>query len=434
MATRLVSRWKTRRAQSGERSKVVMLNATSGGGAANRAASTTFKWSNADIIRAVVAVIILIGLAVTAYQLHTTPDRGAASAFSLLVGAALGIVFERGRFCFFCILRDYIEHKNSGPLFSILTALAVGGTGYAIVFGVFLPNASSGRLPPDAHIGPVSWVLFAAGFAFGIGMALSGACISGHLYRLGEGYSRAPIALIGSLIGFGLGFFTWQPIYMNVIINAPTLWLPAWVGYAGALAIHLILLGVLGLILLRRLPPLPDRPGGSLTLSRIYNTLFLERWNPLVTGGLVGIIGVFAYFRVEPLGVTAQMGSISRTVLDNAGLLADRLNGLDTLAGCATQVVQTITDNGLLISGLVLGSLAMALLANRFQLSQLTILNSLTALLGGVLMGWGSMIALGCTVGTLLSGISAFALSGWVFGAAVFVGVWVGIKLGLHKS
>src|SRR5690606_7222696 len=129
--------------------------------------------------------------------------------------------FQRGRFCFFCILRDFIENRDSRGLFAILAALAVGGIGYAIVFGAFLPNTFTGRLPPDAHIGPVSWVLVAAGVAFGIGMALSGACISGHLYRLGEGYTRAPFALFGSMIGFGLGFFTWQSVYVGTIFHAP---------------------------------------------------------------------------------------------------------------------------------------------------------------------------------------------------------------------
>jgi uncharacterized membrane protein YedE/YeeE len=133
------------------------------------------------------------------------------------------------------------------------------------------------------------------------------------------------------------------------------------------------------------------------------------------------------------LGVTSQLGSISRTFLDDAGLLADRLNGLDTFAGCATLVVKTITENGWLIGGLVAGSFAVVLLANRFQLSKLTFSGGFTALLGGVLMGWGAMLALGCTVGTLLSGISAFAVAGWVFAAAVFVGVWAGIKLRLNQ-
>jgi hypothetical protein len=145
------------------------------------------------------------------------------------------------------------------------------------------------------------------------------------------------------------------------------------------------------------------------------------------------LVGTFAYFRVAPLGVTSQLGSLTRTALNGAGLLADRLPGLDTFAGCATRVVHTITNNGLLIGGLVAGSLAIALFTNRFQLSRLTLRGALTALLGGALMGWGAMVSLGCTVGTLLSGISAFALSGWVFGGAVFAGVWLGIKLRLPE-
>lgn len=40
------------------------------------------------------------------------------------------------------------------------------------------------------------------------------------------------------------------------------------------------------------------------------------------------------------------------------------------------------------------------------------------------------MIGLGCTVGTLLSGIMAGALSGWVFGAAVFIGVAITLSAG----
>lgn len=403
-----------------------------GGGAVRGAAPASRLWSRRAAARGG-GLLVLAGLVLAAYALHDTPGQGAKASLSLLIGAALGIIFQRGRFCFFCILRDFIEHRDSSGLFAILAALAVGGVGYAVIFGAFLPNAFTGRLPPGAHIGPVSWVLAAAGVAFGVGMALSGACISGHLYRLGEGYSRAPFALLGSLVGFGLGFFTWQSLYVGTIFYAPTAWLPASLGYGGALAVHLTILSVLAIFLLRYLPVLPARDAEVLTLARVWDRLINRRWNPLVTGGLVGIIGTIAYLRIEPLGVTSQLGSITRTVLDQAGLLAGRLNGLDTFAGCATQVVQTITENGWLIGGMVLGSFAVVSLANRFQVSKLTISGSLTALLGGVFMGWGAMLALGCTVGTLLSGISAFAISGWVFAAAVFIGVWVGIKLRLYQ-
>lgn len=410
-----------------------MSETTIGEDAANSALSASKFWTRQNLIRGG-GLLVLVALILGAYALHDTPGQGARASLSLLLGAALGIVFQRGRFCFFCILRDFIEYRNSSGLFAIIAALGVGGIGYAILFGAFLPNAFTGRLPPDAHIGPVSWVLLMAGAAFGIGMALSGACISGHLYRLGEGYSRAPFALLGSLVGFGFGFFTWQSVYLGGISQAPTAWLPASFGYGGALAVHLAVLTMIALFLLRFVPALPAQEARTLTLSGIWDRVINQRWNPLITGGLVGAVGTISYLRVEPLGVTSQLGSISRTVLDKGGLLAGRLNGLDTFAGCATQVVQTITENGWLIGGLVAGSFSVVLLANRFQLSKLTVSGSVTALLGGALMGWGAMLALGCTVGTLLSGISAFAISGWVFAVAVFFGVWLGIKLRLHQQ
>ncbi len=410
-----------------------MSDTTLGGGVLRDAVPASLAFSRSDALRLLGGTLVIVAVVVGAYLLHDADGYGAKSSISLLLGAALGITFARGRFCFFCILRDWIEKRDSTGMYAILAALAVGGIGYAVVFGAFLPNSFSGRLPPDAHIGPVSWVLVAAGGAFGIGMALSGACISGHLYRLGEGYSRAPVALLGSVVGFGLGFFTWQSVYLSTLTNAPVVWLPAMLGYGGSLALHLALLTIIAVALLRLLPALTAEMPERLTPVRLFNLVFRQRWGPLVTGAIVGIIGMIAYFRVEPLGVTSQIGSIARTTLDNAGLLADRLNGLDGFAGCATQVVQTITENGWLIGGLVVGSFAVSLIANRFQPSSLTLKSGVTALGGGILMGWGSMLALGCTVGTLMSGISAFALSGWVFAAAGIGGVWLGIRLGLHR-
>jgi len=387
----------------------------------------------ADLARFAWGALILLGLVGAAYALHSTTGYGAQASLSLLIGAALGVVFERGRFCFFCILRDWLEDGDSTGVYAILAALALDGVGYALVFGAFLPNPGTGRLPPDAHIGPLSWVALVAGLAFGLGMALSGACISGHLYRLGQGSSRAPFALLGALLGFGLGFLSWQRLYIDTLISAPVPWLPASLGYGGALALHLAVLSVLGLLLLRALPPAPPQTGGRITLAGLYDRVFRQRWNPLVTGALVAAIGTVAYFRLEPLGVTSQLGSLSRTFMNNQGWLAERLNGLDGFAGCATVVAQTITDNGWLILGLVLGSWAVAQMGKRITWSPLTLRGAGSAALGGVIMGWASMVALGCTVGTLLSGISAFALSGWAFGLAVVAGVALGIRLGLHR-
>jgi len=415
-------------------SRPTLVDGPTGAGAVPPAADPPVPgpWTRADTVRTVTGGVLVVGLLAAAAVLHTS-GWGVRGAFSLLVGAALGIVFERGRFCFYCIFRDGLEDRDTTGAYAVLVALAVGATGYAVVLGLFLPDATGGRLPPEAHVGPVSWALVLAGLAFGVGMALSGACISGHLYRLGQGYTRALPALVGSVLGFGAGFATWNWLYLATISTSPVLWLPATLGYGGALALTLVVLGATALVLLRWLPERAARPRARVTPAGLRDALLRRRWGGGVTGALVGVIGTVAYLRVEPLGVTAQLGSLSRTALSDSGLLPSRLYGLDTLAGCATAVVRTVTENGWLVLGLVVASFAAALAGNRFRPSRLTPRGAASALAGGVLMGWGAMTALGCTVGVLLSGISAFAVSGWVFALAVVAGVWLGIRWRLHR-
>jgi uncharacterized membrane protein YedE/YeeE len=377
---------------------------------------------------AALIVALLLGLA---YVLSGREGTGAQASFSLLIGTALGIIFERARFCFFCIFRDAIEDRNTTPILSVLSAIAVGSVGYAILFGQFLPDTSTEFFPPNAHIGPVSWVLALAGLVFGIGMTLSGACISGHLYRIGQGSLRAFPALLGSLIGFGLGFASWNKLYLSTLADAPKTWLPHTFGYAGSLFITLTAL--LALAIFARRWRATSEPISNEPSQNLYTALIIKRWPPLLSGALVGVVGTIAYLRIEPLGVTRQLSTTARTVLSDRGYLPETLEGLDVMKGCIAVISSTVTNNGWLIIGIVFASLAAALAGNRFSWQNITVKNGFTALIGGVLLGWSSMIALGCTVGVLLSGTQAFALSGWVFFATVFVGTVFSIKLKLHK-
>ena len=384
------------------------------------------------------------------YGAHLLALDGAAGrglAFALLTGAAFGLVLQRSRFCFFCVTRDFIERRDARGMLAIVVALAVGTLGYHAVFGAFLPVPAPGRLPPGAHIGPVSWVLALGAFVFGIGMAISGSCISAHFYRLGEGATGSPIALLGAAAGFAVGFVSWNTLYELAIRDAPVLWLPQHLGYGGTLLAQVGALAVIAALLLRahRTPlsaPDADRARnaadqtqegggqGGARVSGFWATMFGTRW-PAHTGGiLVGLIAVLAYFRSGPLGVTAELGSLARTAADATGWLPARLEGLDSFAGCATVVKQAFySNNGMFIAGLVLAALASALAAGDFRPQRLRAGDAWRKFGGGLLMGWGAMVSLGCTVGVLLSGIMAGAVSGWVFAVFCLSGVWVTLRL-----
>lgn len=369
-----------------------------------------------------VASAALIGTALLVAALRLSGDPGGSRlALSLTFGALFGFVLQRSRFCFFCLWRDLIDRRDPRGALGILAALAAGAVGYSVVLGAWLPDPSGMRLPPDAHIGPVGPVLALAGAAFGAGMAISGSCIGAHLYRLGEGSPTAPFALAGTALGFGLGFLTWNTLYLASISEAPVIWLPRHLGYAGSLLLTLAVLAALAVPLLRWLPPAEGpSPGRVEPLPAV----FVRRWPTWLGGLAVGALGTLAYLRVGPLGVTAEIGGRARQAAAGLDLLPARLEGLDGFRGCATAIRDAVlTPNGLFIAGLVAASLAAALAAGEFRPALPKRGQIGRGLVGGILLGWGAMTGLGCSVGTLLSGIMAGAASGWLFGVAMVAGL-----------
>ena len=386
-------------------------------------ASLPFQWQRPHIA---VAGAVLVALAVGAYVLHG--QGHAAPALSLVFGAVFGVVLQRSRFCFFCMFREWYDDGDPRGLFGLLVALATGIVGYTLIFGAWLPDATTGRLPPDAFIGPVSVALIAAGLAFGAGMALSGSCVSAHLYRLGEGSPTAPFALLGTIGGFMLGFATWNDIYLSTISGATVIWLPQTLGYAGALLAAIALLTLIAWALSRTSRPI-DSP--STPARDLPEALLTKRWPAWIGGAIIGMLGTFAYFRVAPLGVTAEIGNRARQAASTLGVAPSRLEGLDTLRGCISVVGDVLLSrNGAFVLALVAASFAAALAAGQFTPAWPSRGQIVRGLIGGLMLGWGAMTGLGCTVGTLLSGIMAGALSGWVFAAVVFAGIAITLSVG----
>jgi uncharacterized protein len=382
------------------------------------------------ILRHAIAMSTLAAMAWVGLRLHA--NLGAQASFILIAGAAFGFVLQRSRFCFFCILREWFEDGEVGGMIGIIAALLVGTLGYLVLLGAWVPDPGAGFLPPRAHIGPVSWVLILGGLSFGIGMSLSGSCISAHLYRLGEGNWLSLFALLGTVFGFILGFLAWNRLWTHSIAESSPLWLPEKLGYAGAgaLQIGVLLIGLIWLLTRKRSTPLADRPSPSPGLSMIWQQFAIDRWPGWIGGVAVGLIGMVMYLRADPLGVTAELSRHSRHLGQQLGLGPDRLEGLDRLAGCiVTDTARLIGNNGIFVLATIAAAFAAALLAGQFRLEKRSPRSLASALTGGLLLGFGAMIALGCSIGTLLSGISAMAISGWLFGLSMVLGVWISLPL-----
>jgi uncharacterized membrane protein YedE/YeeE len=364
-------------------------------------------------------IIIVLALSFIVNASIEDVQGGTALSLSLWLGLAFGAVLQRSRFCFYCVSRDFIELKDAKGLLGIITALIVGTIGYHLIFGAFLPEPVAPRLPPNAHIAPVSWVLILGSLSFGFGMAIAGSCISAQLYRLGEGLLSAIFAFLGIIIGFVLAFLSWNYLYLSSIQQAPLIWFPHYFGYQGSIIVQILLLTILALVLVK----LHKQQKEKKIIQQWWNV----KWHTYVGGILVALIAIIAFLRVSPLGVTAEIGSIARTSAGYFNILPIRLEGLDTLRGCVTIIKETFwSNNGLFIFGVVLGSFALATFSGDFKIQIPKIKESTRSFVGGILMGFGSMLALGCTVGTLLSGIMAASLSGWIFLLFCGIGLYLG--------
>ncbi|MCT4620265.1 MAG: YeeE/YedE thiosulfate transporter family protein [Marinisporobacter sp.] len=80
--------------------------------------------------------------------------------------------------------------------------------------------------------------------------------------------------------------------------------------------------------------------------------------------------------------------------------------------------------------GVIVGALIATLLASQFKWKKIKNRKQLVfALLGGIIMGYGTRLAVGCNIGAFFSGIPSFSLHAWIFGIFAILGGWVGSKI-----
>ncbi len=381
------------------------------------------------MIRYAAAAVLAAALVLAAARLHGHESYGRAASFTLLAGAAFGFAIQRSRFCFTAAFRDLYLLRDRRMALGTLAALASGSVGYLVVLGAQLPDPSR-YLPPTAHIAPSGLHLVLGGAAFGTGMVLAGGCISGSLYRLGEGSLVAPVTLGAAAAGYGLAFWTWDWFYLKMIAEGPVVWLPRSLGYAGAAAAQLAALALLAGLVLWKCPGLPPRPGAPVGPRAALRRALVDGWPSWMGGLAVGAIATFVFLRTSPLGVTSELSRVSHEIGKALGIVPVELQGLGKLPGCRPAATgAAFTPNAIFVLALVGGSAVAALLAGEFKVRVGRPRTFAMAAAGGLLLGFGAMISLGCTVGTMLSGIMAFSLSGWLFAAGLAGGAWAGTKL-----
>lgn len=182
-----------------------------------------------------VAIIVAIGI-------YLGTQNGKLVLF-WVTGVAFGVILQKGRFCFTASMRDPYLTGSTSLTRSVLIAFAIATLGFAAIkYGyqqMGLP------MPGMSYVAPISLATIIGAFMFGIGMVIAGGCASGTLMRVGEGFHMQVLSLVFFIIGslWGAHDFGWWKL--NVISKGKAVFLPDVLGWAGAIFVQLLIIGLL---------------------------------------------------------------------------------------------------------------------------------------------------------------------------------------------
>lgn len=352
---------------------------------------------------------------------------------AFVVGAVFGAVANKTNFCTLGAVSDWVNMGHTGRMRAWVFAMAVAlaaVTALEAWAGLDLKAAS-----PHYRTAQFAWLRYlVGGLMFGVGMTLASGCGSKTLIRIGGGNLKSVVALGAAAATAWM--MMWTPVYERVFVPwiAPTTIDLARYGIA-AQDVSTVLAALLGF----EAGAGPRAVVGAAVvvalLAYVWRSADFRESRDNVVGGLVVGLAVAAGWYLTG----GAPGQAWKEYADMATEVPSRVAPQSfTFIGPMGDTVRWLgdPDNGLLINfgmagfaGVVLGSLAYALLSGGYRTERFVSAKDFGAhALGGALMGTGGVLAMGCTVGQGITGISTLAIGSVLAFFAMVIGAAATMK------
>ena len=373
-------------------------------------------------------VVLLVLFSILAISLFLQSEFNVKQSLFFLVGIIFGITLMHAMFGFTGGWRMFIRSRHSlGVRAQIILIICSSLLFFPIVGGAF------SEISGYAALGQIGTSVLVGAFLFGIGMQLGGGCGSGTLFTVGQGQTDMLITISFFIVGATLGSYhlPWwlsMPNIGKVSLITELGWLPA------------LLLQLAVLVVLYRFVFSLDKKRNNnvpnlLPTQKSEN--FLEQ---LIHGPWPiwwGVVGLTVFGLVTllmagyPWSITFAFGLWGAKIWSALG--GDVANWAYWAGGYPAKALNqsVLADiTSIMNFGIVIGATLAAALAGKYA-PEGTIKPKrvLTAVIGGLLLGYGARLAFGCNIGALLGGISSGSLHGWLWLVAAFTGGIVGVKI-----
>ena len=350
-------------------------------------------------------------------------------AFAL--GVIFGFVGNKTNFCTLGAISDAMNIGDWGRMRMWALAMAV-----AIVGATALQLGGLIDLHKSIYTGPrLLWLShIVGGLLFGAGMTLASGCGSKSLIRIGTGNLKSLVVFVFLGIAAYMtlrGLFgTWRVAALDSvgIDLGSTQDIPAILSRQTGLAADIAIMITTAIV------------GGGLGLFALASR---DAWrSDILIGGLViGAVVVAGWYVSGHVGFVAEHPD----TLEEAfiGTNSGRMETFTFVAPYAfslellmfwSDTSKIVTFGIAAVLGVTAGSALYALLTRSFRLESFRDANDLLRhLSGAIMMGFGGVTALGCTIGQGISGVSTLALGSLITTAAIIAGSALTMKIEYWK-
>ena len=359
------------------------------------------------------------------------------------IAFVMGAVVNKTNFCTMGAVSDLVNMGDSGRIRAWIFAMAVALIGVIVLEATGVVNVDQ-TLPPyrGSNFAWLEYIL--GGIMFGVGMTLGSGCGNKTLIRIGGGNLKSILvfAVIAVCAYFMLNpfpgtdktlyselFYPWTNLTSASLTTGQDL--GSVIGNAVG-ADFSTTRTVIGLILL------------ALMLWFVFKSAdFRSSFDNKLAGVVVGLAIIAAWYATDSMvTIDADGEAMSWTQYASAeswDMLQDDADARPRDVGVQSYtfinpIGQTlryavngfesifITFGLVAVLGVILGSFAWAVVSKGFRIEWfVNFKDFLTHLIGAILMGIGGILALGCTIGQAITGVSTLAMGSFLaFGSIVF--------------
>ena len=346
---------------------------------------------------------------------------------AFVLAFVFGAVGNKTDFCTMGAVSDWVNMGDSSRMRMWLLAIAVALLGSSALQLAGVVDLSK-SIYPGARLTWLSHLV--GGFLFGVGMTLGSGCGSKTLIRIGSGnlkslivYVFLGIAAYMTLRGL-FGAFRVGVLEQASITLAPGQDLGSLAAAATGvdrgtwIAIFAALIG--GAIIAFAYSSREFRANFDYTLGGVVTGL-------VVVGGWV-VSGVMGYVEEHPETLQEAFVATNTGRMESFSFVSPMAYTLEYLM-LWTDTTKIVTYGIASAMGVIAGSAAYALATRTFRWEGFRDAeDTANHVIGGTLMGFGGITALGCTIGQAITGISTLALGSFITFAAILAGAALTMK------